>query len=92
MTHTKNLRQKNLKSKNTKNETEEENESEALEVEEPKPKKTVDLEAALEPASIEEKVEEGEELSLIGDDPEEGSEELSFDDEELNPFGDKWEQ
>ncbi len=68
------------------------NESEAPELDGPKAKKGVDLEAALEPAAIiDEKTED--EVLPVGEESEDGvADELSLDDEELNPFGDKWEQ
>jgi hypothetical protein len=54
-------------------------------------KKVIDIESALEPAAlIDEK--EVEDLPIPTDDSEDGGDEVSLDDEELNPFGDKWEQ
>ncbi len=81
---------KNKEDKNTKDkEVVEENEEEIVG---PKAKKSVDLESALEPANIiDDKTDD--EIPVITDDGEEStSEELSLDDDELNPFGDKWEQ
>jgi hypothetical protein len=55
-------------------------------------KKAIDIEAALEPAAIvDEKVEDDLPIAPT-EDGEEAAEELSLDDDELNPFGDKWEQ
>jgi hypothetical protein len=77
--------------KNKKVERDAENELDIPETEETKSKKPVDLEAALEPASvIEEKIEE--DPLVATEDPEEDEEGLSLDDDELNPFQDKWEQ
>jgi hypothetical protein len=57
----------------------------------PKAKKGVDLESALEPAVIiDEKVDE--DLPVVAEDEESAVDEVTLDDEELNPFGDKWEQ
>jgi len=57
----------------------------------PKAKKGVDLESALEPAVIiDEKVDE--DLPVSSEDEESAADEVTLDDEELNPFGDKWEQ
>jgi hypothetical protein len=84
-------KKKVLKNKETKNtDTVEENEEE--EIVGTKSKKPVDLESALEPANIiDEKTDD--EIPVITDDSEESAgEELSLDDDELNPFGDKWEQ
>jgi hypothetical protein len=80
---------KNKEDKNTKDIAEENEEEEVVG---PKAKKSVDLESALEPANIiDDKADE--EIPVITDDSEESSnEELSLDDDELNPFGDKWEQ
>jgi hypothetical protein len=80
---------KNKETKNTKDIVEENEEGEVVGK---KAKKSVDLESALEPANIiDEKTED--EIPVITDDSEEStSEELSLDDDELNPFGDKWEQ
>lgn len=92
MSQKKTLHSKNTKTKPTPKDTEAENEIDTEEVEGPKAKKGVDIEAALEPASIvDEKVEE-ETLPIIDDAEDPSSDELSLDDEELNPFGDKWEQ
>lgn len=90
MAQTKNSPAKTAKTKSAAKEAEIENDP--VELGDPKEKKTVDLESALEPAVIvDEKVDD--EISVIGDDPEEsGTDELSLDDDELNPFGDKWEQ
>lgn len=77
--------------KNKKVERDAENELDIPETEETKSKKPVDLEAALEPASvIEDKIEEDPLVDT--EDPEEDEEGLSLDDDELNPFQDKWEQ
>lgn len=77
--------------KNKKVERDAENELDIPETEETKSKKPVDLEAALEPASvIEDKIEE--DPLVATEDPEEDEEGLSLDDDELNPFQDKWEQ
>jgi hypothetical protein len=70
-------------------------ESETTEEEEivgPKAKKSVDIESALEPATIiDEKSDD--DLPVVTEDGEDSlGDELSLDDEELNPFGDKWEQ
>ena len=67
-------------------------EEEVDEVVDPKAKKAVDLESALEPVSIiDEKVED--ETPVLTDESDESvGEEISLDDDELNPFGDKWEQ
>ncbi len=82
---------KTKESASPEQETEVETSEDAEEVVGPKAKKGVDLESALEPASIiDEKVDEDLPISL--DDEESASEEISLDDEELNPFGDKWEQ
>jgi len=53
-------------------------------------KKIIDVDAALEPALIEDK--EDEDLPVTPEDTDDPADELSLDDEELNPFGDKWEQ
>jgi len=53
-------------------------------------KKIIDVDAVLEPALIEEKGDD--EVPVVTEDAEEGGDEISLDDEELNPFGDKWEQ
>ena len=54
-------------------------------------KKVIDIESALEPAAlIDDK--EVEDLPIPTDDSEDGGDEVSLDDEELNPFGDQWEQ
>ncbi len=72
-------------------ETEIETNDDAEEVVGPKAKKGVDLESALEPAAIiDEKIDD--ELPVSLEDEDSASEEISLDDEELNPFGDKWEQ
>lgn len=77
--------------KNKKVERETENELDVPETEETKSKKPVDLEAALEPASvIEDKIEE--DPLVATEDSEEDEDGLSLDDDELNPFQDKWEQ
>lgn len=62
------------------------------EVIEPKAKKAVDLESALEPVSIIDEKVEDETLVLTDEGDESVGEEISLDDEEINPFGDKWEQ
>ena len=83
----------NLKSSKDKaREDDLETESDQAEIVETKSKKPIDLESALEPATIvDEKIEE--DVSIFNDDSEESSsDELSLDDEEINPFGDKWEQ
>jgi hypothetical protein len=92
MSQKKTLHSKNTKTKPAPKDNEAENESELTELDGPKAKKGVDLEAALEPAAIiDEKVED--EILPVGEESEDGSaDELTLDDEELNPFGDKWEQ
>jgi len=80
------------KTKPVQKDVETEGEIETTEIDGPKAKKEIDLEAALEPAVIvEEKIEDD-----IASTPEDGEDELGeeavLDDEELNPFGDKWEQ
>ncbi len=83
------VHQKQAKNKNVERDAE--NELDIPETEETKSKKPVDLEAALEPASvIEDKIEE--DPLVATEDPEEDEEGLSLDDDELNPFQDKWEQ
>ena len=60
-------------------------------VDSPKAKKIVDLEQALEPANI--IVEEESDSPTTSEDSEESAgDEISLDDDEINPFGDKWEQ
>ena len=77
--------------KNKKVERETENELDVPETEETKSKKPLDLEAALEPASvIEDKIEE--DPLVATEDSEEDEDGLSLDDDELKPFQDKWEQ
>lgn len=85
-------KKKILKNKEDKNTKDIAGENEEEEIVGPKTKKSVDLESALEPANIvDDKTED--EIPVITDDSEEStSEELSLDDDELNPFGDKWEQ
>lgn len=82
------------KTKVANHETESETNKDTDEIEEvegPKAKKSVDLESALEPAVIiDEKTDD--DLPLMSDDEDSSSDELSLDDDELNPFGDKWEQ
>lgn len=57
----------------------------------PKSKKPIDLEAILEPSSVvDEKIDDV--LAPLSEDSEEISDEDSLDEEEINPFGDKWEQ
>lgn len=58
----------------------------------PKAKKSVDLESALEPAIIVDEKPEDEAPILSDDSDDSVSDEISLDDDELNPFGDKWEQ
>jgi len=58
-----------------------------------KGKKSLEIELPEEPAvlSLEEKPED--ETPVVAEDAEElAAEEVSLDDDELNPFGDKWEQ
>jgi hypothetical protein len=72
-------------------ETDAETSEDSMELDGPKAKKGVDLESALEPAVIiDEKSDE--DVPVVTDDDESSTDELSLDDEELNPFGDKWEQ
>jgi hypothetical protein len=92
MSQKKTLHSKNTKTKPAPKDNEVESEAEVAELDGPKSKKPIDLEAALEPAAIiDEKVED--EVLPVGEETEDGTaEELTLDDEELNPFGDKWEQ
>lgn len=92
-------KKKNLTKKTKNNEdvssSDQENEIETTEdspeIEGPKAKKGVDIESALEPAAIiDEKTDD--DLPVSVDDEDSTGEELSLDDDELNPFGDKWEQ
>jgi len=79
-----------------KNEVDEEKSStKEIEVDElvgPKTKKPVDLESALEPVGIIDEKTDDEIPAAVDDTEESTSEEITLDDEELNPFGDKWEQ
>lgn len=94
MSHTKNINTKNHKAKASAGETKPA-ESEELEVTEElilKPKKVPELDIVEEPVAIlvEEKTDDD---AATTEDAEESAEnELSLDEEELNPFGDKWEQ
>lgn len=73
------------------NKFEEEEEETETESDGPKSKKPIDIEAVLEPAPIIEEKEE--DIATPSEDSDEFStDELSLDDDELNPFGDKWEQ
>ena len=82
-----NTKEKEVSSQETDPETSED----TMELEGPKAKKSVDLESALEPAVIiDEKSDE--DVPVVTDDEDASGDELSLDDEELNPFGDKWEQ
>lgn len=54
-------------------------------------KKVIDIESALEPVSIIDE-KEADDLPIVTDDTEDSGDEVSLDDEEINPFGDKWEQ
>lgn len=74
------------------NKPEEEEEETETEVDGPKSKKAIDIEAVLEPAPIVEEKVDDEIVSPLEDADELSSDELSLDDDELNPFGDKWEQ
>lgn len=68
-------------------------EEEALDTKALKAKKALELELPEEPIaiSIEDKPEE--DSPVVAEDAEElAAEEISLDDDELNPFGDKWEQ
>jgi hypothetical protein len=92
MSQKKTLHSKNTKPKPVSKDSEGENEAEVAELDGPKAKKGVDIEAALEPAAIiDEKVEE-DILPPSEDAEDANADELTLDDEELNPFGDKWEQ
>ncbi len=76
--------------KNTKVRSKKEDDLEEQE-ELPKSKKPVDLEAILEPSSVvDEKIDDV--LIPPSDDAEESGDEDLMDEEEINPFGDKWEQ
>ena len=56
-----------------------------------KNKKTIELDVAEEVLpTMEEKLEE--ETSISDDSEDSSADELTLDDDELNPFGDKWEQ
>lgn len=85
-------KKQNKKVKSKSAEVESETENDVAEIGDPKTKKVIDIEAALEPAAIvDEKIED--EIPPIAEDLEDASsEEISLDDDELNPFGDKWEQ
>ncbi len=81
-----------IKTKTKEVEKEPELSEESDEIEGPKAKKPIDLEAALEPAIVVDEKSE-DEVPVVTDDSEDSSaDEISLDDEELNPFGDKWEQ
>lgn len=71
--------------------TKEVEETDELSPEKAKGKKSFDFEAAIEPVAIIDKVEETEVLveSEDGEDTGDGPE---LDDEEINPFKDKWEE
>ncbi len=58
----------------------------------PKAKKSVDIESALEPAAIIDEKSDDEIPAVTEDGEDALGDELSLDDDELNPFGDKWEQ
>ena len=95
MAQKKKISNKKTKNNETNNSAEQENELEtsddAVDIEGPKAKKGVDIESALEPAAIiDEKADD--DLPVSVDDEDSSGEELSLDDDELNPFGDKWEQ
>lgn len=75
------------------NKPEEEEEAETeTEADGPKSKKSIDIEAVLEPAPIIEEKVDDEIVTPTEDGDELSTDELSLDDDELNPFGDKWEQ
>ncbi len=62
-----------------------------IEIEPLKVKKPIEIDLPEEPAVIEEKLVE--EDPLAAEETEEAAvEEITLDDDELNPFGDKWEQ
>ena len=56
-----------------------------------KAKKPVEIDAADILPEVDEKIVDEENPLLVGEE-EESDEEVSLDDEDLNPFGDKWEQ
>ena len=72
-------------------EDEEESEDEDIVPAGPKAKKSpIDIECVLEPAPIIDEKED--DVPVAGDDDELNTEDLTLDDDDLNPFGDKWEQ
>lgn len=86
-------KKKHLKQvKNKSAEIETETENEIAEIGDIKAKKTIDIEAALEPAAIIDEKIEDEIPPVIEESEDAQAEEISLDDDELNPFGDKWEQ
>lgn len=90
-TATKNERQKNKKNIASPSNTQEEVIPGEKEIDIAKNKKILEVDE-IEPAIvIEEKIEEDPLIAIIED--EEGSaEEITLDNEELNPFGDRWEE
>jgi hypothetical protein len=53
-------------------------------------KKVIDPDLILDTAPLDEKIDD--EIVAPTEETDESGDELSLDDEELNPFGDKWEQ
>lgn len=68
---------------------ESETENDMADIGDIKSKKTIDIESALEPAAI---IADEEVLPTVEESEDGNVDELSLDDDELNPFGDKWEQ
>jgi hypothetical protein len=92
MSQAKNTHGKRIKSKALGKSIEEEAEG-IIDARVQKNKKPIELELPEEPVAvvIDDKTEE--ETAVLGEEAEElAAEDLGLDDEELNPFGDKWEQ
>ena len=89
MPQTKNLHSKHTKTRITS--SPQQNDEDLNELKVLNVKKTSDLESILEPALILEEKTEEDPLAVV-EETDESNEEVSLDDEELNPFGDKWEQ
>jgi len=87
MSPTKHAPAKNL---HKKNEAVAEDENEIVDAKSLK-KKSGEIELPEEPIVVEDKLVE-EETALATEEAEDAENEITLDDEELNPFGDKWEQ